>query len=100
GSGDGAFEAAAAPTRARLAADVDDDVPDLTGGETVADVEATVDQEAGADTLSNLDDEQAAARRLAEGVLAEGGGVGIVHHVGRHTEAIGDARRQRQLEPP
>ena len=60
--GDDRLEAARPPAGAPLAAVVDDDVADLAGGEAVAEDEVPVDDDPGADTVADLDEQEAGDR--------------------------------------
>ena len=60
---------------------------DLTGREPVAGEELAIDEQAGADALADLDEQEVLAGGVAVGELGQGGHVGVVGHV--HGQAQG-----------
>ena len=94
------LEAADIAAAADLAVFGDDDVADLAGAEQVAVEQLALDDDASADTLLALDeDEVVAGARPAEVVLGHGRGLAVVQHVHRQAIARLEQIAQRQIEP-
>ena len=72
---------------------------DLAGREAVAHDQMAVEHQPGADTLPDLEDEEAAVGGAAEAQLAEHRGVGVVGDVHRDGEVLVQRGGQAQLEP-
>ena len=70
----------------RVAVGVDHDVADLAGAPTVAVQQGALEHQPGTDTGADPEHHQAAVAGVAEGVLAEDGGVGVVRHEDREVE--------------
>ena len=88
--GEPGLEAAALAARALGAAvGADDDVADLAGGEAAAEERDAAEQQAGTDTVADLDEHHVAVG-VAEAVLGERGDVGVV----------GDEHRERRSGRP
>ena len=98
GDGEPGLEAAELAAGAGVAAvGPDDDVADLAGGEAAAEERGAAEQQAGADTVADLD-EHHVAERVAEAVLGERGGVRVVgdeHRVGRSRPRASPAAARR-----
>ena len=86
GRGEHGLEAAAAATGALGAVGVDHDVADLAGRRAVAVQQGALQDQPGTDTGADPDQHQAAVAGVAERVLAEDGGVGVVRHEDREAE--------------
>src|SRR5262245_45174116 len=99
GGGDRGLEAAPAAAGTGLAVRVDHHVADLAGGEAVAQHQVAVEHHAGADTVAELDREQAAVGGPAGAEHREGDGVGVVGHMDRRVDRLADLGRQVEVVP-
>jgi hypothetical protein len=75
-------------------------VADLAGREAVAHHQVAVEHQTGADTLADLDEEEAALGGPTQPELAERGGVGVVGHVDRDAQGLGQDGGQLDALPP
>ena len=93
------LEAAAATAGALGAVRVDHDVADLAGRRAVAVQQGALEHQPGAHTGADPDQHQPAVTGVAEGVLAEHGGVGVVRHEDRDVERRPQPLGQRRAVP-
>ena len=99
GCGQHGLQAAAAAARALGAVGVDHDVADLAGRRAVAVQQGALEHQPGAHTGADPDQHQPAVAGVAERVLAEHGGVGVVRHEDRHVERRPQSVGQRGAVP-